>query len=353
VLLGTGTGSFNAASNFAAGTNPFSVAVGDFNGDRNLDLAVANDNSANVSILLGTGTGSFSAATNFAAGAGPNSVAAGDFNGDGKLDLAVANQGSSNVSILLGTGTGSFSPRTNFALGLRAFSVTLSDFNGDGKLDLAVANQNSNDVSILLNNGTLCSTQSSLSISGQVKDAASKPLANITVTLSGPETRVVQTDANGSYSFASLTPGGDYSGTVQGPYFVLVPSRADFFNLSSSQTFNFQAAQVVVPPATPPLSDDFGGATRDATKWNLGTETLPAGSFDPQVTTTQVNGQLVIAPLTQAVGLHYDGYVSVNSFDLRGGTASVELVKAATGGADSIFSVGSDTNNFMRFLVHS
>src|SRR5205814_10020266 len=103
----------------------------------------------------------------------------------------------------------------------------------------------------------------------------------------------------------------------------------------------------------PPSSDDFGGWTRDTTNWKLGTETLPAGNFEPQVTTTQVNGQLVIALLTQAVGMHYDGYVSVNSFDLRGGTAGVELVKAATGGADSIFSVGSDANNFMRFLVHT
>src|SRR5439155_1678058 len=298
-------------------------------------------------ILLGTGTGSFSSATNFSAGTNPISVAVADFNGDGKVDLAVVNAASTNVSILLGTGTGSFSPAANFAVGSNPFSVVVGDFNGDGKPDLATANNTSNDVSILLNNGTICNTQASLTIAGQIADATNKPLTNITVTLSGPDTRVVQSDANGNYSFPNLTPGGDYAVTVQSPYFVLVPSRVDFFNLSSSQTFNFQAAQVVVPPPTPPLSDDFGGATRDTTKWNLGTETLPAGSFDPQVTTAQVNGQLVIAPLTQAVGMHYDGYVSVNSFDLRGGTASVELVKAATGGADSIFSVGRDTNNFL------
>ena len=47
--------------------------------------------SNNVSILLGNGAGSFSAATNFAVGSDPYSVAVGDFNGDGKQDLAVAN----------------------------------------------------------------------------------------------------------------------------------------------------------------------------------------------------------------------------------------------------------------------
>jgi hypothetical protein len=61
----------------------------------------------------------------------------------------------------------------------------------------------------------------------------------------------------------------------------------------------------------------------------------------------------VIHPLTQAVGMHYDGYVSVNSFDLRGGTAGVEVVKASTGGADTIFAIGADANNFFRFLVHT
>jgi hypothetical protein len=46
-----------------------------------LDLAVANFNSNNVSILLGTGTGSFvTPATNFAVGSAPFSVAVGDFN---------------------------------------------------------------------------------------------------------------------------------------------------------------------------------------------------------------------------------------------------------------------------------
>ena len=155
ILLGTGTGSFGPATSFATGgTFPTSVAVGDFNGDGILDLAVTNTNSNTVAILLGTGTGSFGPATIFAVGATPASVAVGDFNGDGILDLAVANFGSTTVSILLGTGTGSFGPATNFAVGSAPFSVAVGDFNGDGILDLAVVNQNSNNVSILLGTGT-------------------------------------------------------------------------------------------------------------------------------------------------------------------------------------------------------
>jgi hypothetical protein len=64
-------------------------------------LAVANQGSATVSILLGNGNGTFGAPTNFAVGSAPSSVAVGDFDGDGRQDLAVADQFSNTVSILL------------------------------------------------------------------------------------------------------------------------------------------------------------------------------------------------------------------------------------------------------------
>jgi hypothetical protein len=78
--------------------------VGDFDGDSDPDLAVANINSGNVSVLLGAAGGSFGAATNFATGGtAPNGIAVGDFNGDSEPDLAVTNLNSDNVSVLLNT----------------------------------------------------------------------------------------------------------------------------------------------------------------------------------------------------------------------------------------------------------
>ncbi|MFL6276235.1 MAG: FG-GAP-like repeat-containing protein [Blastocatellia bacterium] len=160
VLLGNGAGGFPTAANFAVGSSPRSVAVGDFNGDGKPDLAVANFNSKNVSILLGNGSGGFGSATNIPVGGAPGgigtgSIAVGDFNGDGKQDLAVINYpdvGDPRVSILLGNGSGGFGPQTNFVVGHNPTSVTVGDFNGDGKVDLAVASY-LNDVSIMLGNG--------------------------------------------------------------------------------------------------------------------------------------------------------------------------------------------------------
>src|SRR5215467_12256284 len=111
------TVSFIASLDFEAGSDPQSVAVGNFNGDGALDVVVANLLDNNVSVLLGNGDGSFQAARTFAAGNGPLSVAVGDFNGDGALDLAVANLGSNNVSVLLGSGDGSFQAARNFDAG--------------------------------------------------------------------------------------------------------------------------------------------------------------------------------------------------------------------------------------------
>src|SRR6266478_1058354 len=134
------TVSFVARRDFTAGSDPMSVAIGDFNGDGVLDLVVANEGSNNVSVLLGNGLGAFQAAQNFAAGTNPQSVAVGDFNGDGKLELAVANDGSGDVSVLLGNGDGTFQTAVAFATGTNPQSVAVGDFNGDSKLDLAVAN---------------------------------------------------------------------------------------------------------------------------------------------------------------------------------------------------------------------
>jgi hypothetical protein len=92
--------------------------VGDFNGDAKLDLAVANQSPANVSILLGKGDGTFLAPDNYGAGPGSlTSVAVGDFNLDGKPDLAVTDfTNPGNVSILLATAGSTAVPEAPIAI---------------------------------------------------------------------------------------------------------------------------------------------------------------------------------------------------------------------------------------------
>jgi hypothetical protein len=135
--------------------------VGDFNADKNLDLAVAfsdytNHKSSYVQMLLGNGDGTFRKGARAAAGPNPVDIAAADFNGDGKLDLVVANAppGASpgSISVLLGNGDGTFQAPASFPVrGATPLQLTVADFNGDGKPDVATANNNSENVSVLLN----------------------------------------------------------------------------------------------------------------------------------------------------------------------------------------------------------
>jgi len=185
VLLGDGNGGF-ANRDFPTGAyNAWGVAAGDFNRDRNVDLALtatvtsAGVASRDIHILLGDGAGGFVENTTVQALQDtPHAVTAGDFNEDGILDLVIgatqstsfhagaadatfgAGQllsGSSNLSgdqlfaadfngdthldvgsrqaVYLGAGNGSFTRSAFFAVGAKASA----DLNGDGRLDLISA----------------------------------------------------------------------------------------------------------------------------------------------------------------------------------------------------------------------
>ncbi|WMN12979.1 FG-GAP-like repeat-containing protein [Marivirga salinae] len=143
---------------FNTNTNPISVAIGDLDGDGKADLAVANYSSTNVSVLRNTstiGTINFEPKVDFATGANPHLIAIDDFDGDGKADIAVANRNSTfKVSVLRNTsipGNISYETKIDFLSGGVPYSIATGDLDGDGKSDLAVANYNSNRVSVLRN----------------------------------------------------------------------------------------------------------------------------------------------------------------------------------------------------------
>jgi len=132
--------SFFNSSNPGTDLSPYSVVVGDFNGDGIPDLATADIGVNNLTVLLGNGDGTFRPApANPQTGSGPQSLAVGDFNGDGIPDLAVGNYRDNTMTILIGNGDGTFeTPSTGPISFANAQSIAVGDFNGDGIQDLAV-----------------------------------------------------------------------------------------------------------------------------------------------------------------------------------------------------------------------
>jgi hypothetical protein len=164
ILLGDGKGSFNY---FAYLSNGYlfggSLALGDFNHDGIVDIASVGGGGITgegvqigpVAIFLGNGDGTFTLAPSQPSVivADPGSVMAGDFTGDGNLDLAVADAGSTTLTILKGKGDGTFTQMSGEpALPLSSNLVGLTDFNGDGILDLAYSTA-PNTITLFLGKG--------------------------------------------------------------------------------------------------------------------------------------------------------------------------------------------------------
>jgi len=143
--------------------NVTSVAIADIDGDGRNDLATTTGNS--VIVLLQdpapTSPGSFTARLPYTAGVDAADVAIGDLNGDSLPDLAVANRGiadgSVSVHIQDSTHIGKFLSGVDYQTGENSQRVRIHDLNGDALLDLAVANNDSDggSVSVLLQNDLL------------------------------------------------------------------------------------------------------------------------------------------------------------------------------------------------------
>ena len=169
VLLGSqnfdGTFTEAAGSPFAVGTNPSAVVIADFNGDGNLDFAVANEGDNTISVFQGDALGGFTPIPKspFALPTtekGPIAMLAGTFDNSGKPEIAVLNGATQTIGIFQANFDKNFNGTFNelsgspIASGVNPVAFAAGDLNADGIADLAVVNQSANEVTVLLNDGT-------------------------------------------------------------------------------------------------------------------------------------------------------------------------------------------------------
>ena len=139
VFYGNGDGTLQPERILASGSNYMDLAVADLNDDGKQDLVFTArkslSGSANagpvVAVELGNGDGTFGVPTEYLVANG-DSVAIGDMDGDGNLDIVV-----SGLTVLFGDGKGSFPRRSDYWQD-GSGSIMLTDLDGDGKPDIVV-----------------------------------------------------------------------------------------------------------------------------------------------------------------------------------------------------------------------
>ena len=150
VLLNQGDGTFASQVNYGVGDYPVSVAVGDLDGDGDLDLVTGVEYS--ISVLLNEGDGTYASQVTYGMEWGSRSVAVGNLNGDDYLDLVILNY-NNTLSVLLNEGDGTFASQVTYSAGRGPCDVAVGDLDGDGDLDLVMSNHDGDNVSVLLNQG--------------------------------------------------------------------------------------------------------------------------------------------------------------------------------------------------------
>ena len=152
VWRNNGAGTFtDSGQSLGTGTS-WCVALGDLDGDGDLDAYVANLGESD-GVWLNQGSGVFSGSGQDFGIRNSTSVSLGDLDGDGDLDAFVTNSSGQANTVWLNDGTGQFG-RTAQNLGSsESQSVSLGDVDGDGDLDAFVANRAQAD-KVWLNRGT-------------------------------------------------------------------------------------------------------------------------------------------------------------------------------------------------------
>lgn len=160
-------------------------------------------------------------------------------------------------------------------------------------------------------------------------------------------TTLIGTDTTAPYSFI-------WSNVASGSYSLIAKATDNLGASTNSTPVNI----VVNPPGVIGFSDDFNDNTLDASKWTFGTlqGAIYSGpsAWDATVPVLERNQRLEISPRSNVAGDHYNGYLSVGSWNLTNAGATVEVVQTAAGGStDTQMALCIDNRNFLMISTES
>ena len=138
VHVNRGGGSLERGPRATLPAGAISMAAGDLDGDRRLELFVANPFPHGGCVILLRPEGADLAVSRVGPEGGSTAVAAADWTGDGLLDVAAASAAERIVFLLPGAGGGAFAPERRVSIDNRIASELIPwDFDANGVVDLA------------------------------------------------------------------------------------------------------------------------------------------------------------------------------------------------------------------------
>jgi hypothetical protein len=159
ILLGNGDGTFRTGASYAVAVQPQYAAAASFRNNGTLDLVVGDSLSNDIYVVLGNGDGTFQLPVAYPTSGMPIQVSTGDFTRDGRIDVITLDDASDCfcIEVLPGNGDGTFGAPVTIPVpyNIGGYAMATGYFNEDDDLDVAVAGAfgSANQVDILLGNG--------------------------------------------------------------------------------------------------------------------------------------------------------------------------------------------------------
>lgn len=220
VLLNDGQGRFALHASLSVGPAPSPLVAADLDGDNDLDLAVAiggADLPNEVVVLQNDGKAQLTSAGAFnTGGKSTKGMDAGDLDGDGDIDLVLGVY--ANLSVLMNNGQGSFGAPALLNVNSSVNDVILGSADADGDLDIVAVLDFDDEAAVFINNGagafgapTLTPIGGNVPMAGDLGDIdGDSDLDLVTVNFFSHDAAVLKNNGSGTYAVSALAPLSDF-----------------------------------------------------------------------------------------------------------------------------------------------